>query len=212
MNEDILTESRKRLEGDDTYFNLLFNSFEGESERSIGIISICILDEQLEKLIRSYFIKDPQVSALFKSDHILQTFYAKINIAYFAGLISKCIYDDLKVLGKIRNKFAHEVISNARFSDPVILKLINQCKTRLKILDGILSNPNSRTLAEMAKLQYVMITSRVGTYLSVYDEILVKSRLTKLTEIFKIDEAEVDKTALNKSEFLSLISKNAAKQ
>ena len=33
------------------YLNLLHKSFKDESDRSIGIISVCIIDQQLEKLI-----------------------------------------------------------------------------------------------------------------------------------------------------------------
>ena len=75
MTNNNESKTHKRLEGDlQAYFDLMSNAFEGESERSIGIVSICILDEQLEKLISSHFIKNAQVSSLFKSEHILQTF------------------------------------------------------------------------------------------------------------------------------------------
>lgn len=211
MTNNNESKTHKRLEGDlQAYFDLMLNAFEGESERSIGIVSICILDQQLEKLISSHFIKNAQVSSLFKSEHILQTFYAKTNIAYFSGLIPKWLYEDLRILGKIRNKFAHEVACNLHFSDQSVLKLINQCKLRLKILDGILSNPSSGTLAEMARLQYIMITSRAGTYLSFYEGFLSKTRLPRLTEIVKMDEDDIDKQALTKSEFLLAISKKPA--
>jgi DNA-binding MltR family transcriptional regulator len=207
LNEEMMANSHKRLEGDvHEYFNLLLKSFEGESERSIAIVSICIIDEQLEKLIRSYFIKDAQVRSLFNSEHILQTFYAKYNIAYFSGLIPRWLYTDLTTLGKIRNRFAHEVGCNLQFSDPSILKLINKCAVRLKILDGILGDPSSRTLKEMARLQYVMITSRVVTYLSFYEEYLTKLHLPKFTDLFNFDESDIDKHALTKSQFLQAIS------
>ena len=210
MSKEMLTEYHKRLEGDvNFYFDLMLKAFEGESERSIGIVSICIIDEQLEKLIRSCLIKNRQVSSLFKSEHILQTFYAKTNIAYFFGLIPKWLYDDLRIMGKIRNNFAHEVACNLHFSDPFVLKLINQCKLRLKILDGILKDPTASTHSEMAKLQYIMVASRIGTYLSIFEHIILKSNLPKPIEFINCDESEIDKQALTKSQFLAAIAKKS---
>ncbi len=206
----MLTKSHKRLEGDvKEYFDLMLNAFEGESERSIGIVSICIIDEQLEKLIRSRLIKNQQASSLFKSEHILQTFYAKTNIAYFFGLIPKWLYDDLRIMGKIRNSFAHKVACNLRFSDPFVLKLINQCKLRLKILDGILKDPTARTHSEMAKTQYILIASRVATYLGLFEYIISKSNLPKPIDFINYDESRIDKDALTKSQFLAAIAKKS---
>ena len=50
----------------------------------------------------------------------------------------------------------------------------------------------------MARLQYIMITSRAGTYLSFYEGFLSKTRLPRLTEIVKMDEDDIDKQALTK--------------
>ena len=44
----MLTISRKRFEGDvPTYFDLMVKVFEGESERPIGIVSVCILKNNI---------------------------------------------------------------------------------------------------------------------------------------------------------------------
>ena len=99
MSQDNFRESYRRLAGDQ-YYDLMLKAFEGESERSIGIVSICILDEQLEKLFCSYFIKDLRVSSLFKDEHILQTFHAKTSLAYFSGLIPRWLYEDLRRLAR----------------------------------------------------------------------------------------------------------------
>lgn len=208
MDEETLMKEHKRLEGDaNEYFNLLFNSFKGESERSIGIVSICVIDEQLEKLFRSYFIKDAHVSSLFRNEHILQTYYAKCNIAYYAGLIPKWCYADLTTLGAIRNKFAHQIGNDLSFSNPSILALLNKCTTRLKFLDGVLNNPSSKTFREMSRLQYIMITARLVAHLSYAEKALTTLHFKKLTDLFNVDESDIDKMALTKSEFLSALSK-----
>ena len=52
MSQENLAESPQYIQLDyHEYFDLMLKAFEGESDRSIGIVSICIIDEQLEKLI-----------------------------------------------------------------------------------------------------------------------------------------------------------------
>ena len=211
MRRDDLAESRKQLEGNiREHFDLMLKAFEGESDRSTGIVSICILDKQLENLIRSCLIKDPQVNSLFKDEHILQTFHAKTNLAYFFGLIPKWLYHDLKTLGKIRNRFAHEAVCDLHFSAPAILKLINQCKVRLKILDGILSDPKAQTHVIMARAQYTLIASRIVTYIGWCEDYLARCPLSRPIEFLEFDERKVDEQALAKSEFLAALSKGSS--
>ena len=207
MSKEILIKSKKQFAvASQEYLDLMLETFEGESDRSIGIVSICIIDEQLEKLIRAYLIRNRQVSSLFKSEHILRTFYAKTNMAYFLGLIPKWLYDDLRIMGNIRNKFAHEIARKVNFSDPSVLKQIHQCKLRLKILDGILKDPTASTHSKMASLQYILIASRAGTYLSFFENSILESNLPKPIEITNIDESEMNKQALTKPQFLAAIA------
>ena len=188
------------------YFDLMLKSFEGESDRSVGIVSVCIIDEQLEILIRSCLINNKSVNSLFKSEQLLKTFFAKTNIAYYFGIIPKWLYDDLRVVGKIRNHFAHEITSNPHFNEPYVINQINQCRLRLKILDGILGDPSTKMHLLMAKTQYILIVSRISTYLSMFEHIILKSGIPKPIDVFTIDETEIDKHALTKNEFLKAIS------
>ena len=50
-----------------------------ESDRALGIIAVCWLDYLLARLLRAYYVKDPQVRLLFKDDHILHTFAVKLR-------------------------------------------------------------------------------------------------------------------------------------
>lgn len=78
LDDDFFKKLRAELEERSEPFDA---ALEQGSDRAIAIISTCLLDNLLERLIRAFYIKDPAVKLIFKNDHILQSFYAKINIA-----------------------------------------------------------------------------------------------------------------------------------
>lgn len=101
-------------------------AFSYETDRGLAIAAVCYLDNVPEKLIRAAYIQDPKVTSLFRNNQILQTFYNKICITYFSGLIPETVYHDLILVSEIRNKFAHGILANLRFSDETIAKKIRQ--------------------------------------------------------------------------------------
>lgn len=65
---------------------------------------------------------------LFQGMAPLSTFSAKIQIAYYLGLINKKQYHDLKIIKKVRNLFAHS-INRTTFETLDIKDRCNQLKT-----------------------------------------------------------------------------------
>jgi hypothetical protein len=124
-------------------YGTILDRFENETDRAVAILAVCLLDDQLKAVIQAFYVKDPEVESLFKDDHILQTFNSKVNIAYFSGLIPKPLCHDLKLVGKIRNRFAHTLDVDLRFSHPSIDRLIRGSTVGSFPLDE-LSVPRSR--------------------------------------------------------------------
>lgn len=173
------------------------DALEKESDRALGIVAVCWFDNLLEKLIRASFIKDPQVGSLFKDDHILQTFSAKVNIAYYSGLIPRFMHHDLKLMGEIRNRFAHEAISELRFSHEMIAGRINNCELRPKTLDDV-SAP---------RMKFIIIVTQIGALLIFLEHMLSRGKPPKLMEFLKLDEMPWEEIALTKTEIRELLSK-----
>src|ERR1019366_118088 len=100
-------------------FHELFNEGGGIDERAIAIIGATFLDSILVDILAAFMIDDEkEVEKLLSYDGALGTFFGRINAAYCLGLICKTVRDDLLVVNKIRNKFAHEL--HASFdTDPV---------------------------------------------------------------------------------------------
>ena len=132
--------SRRFILAEDKRVQQFSDALEQENDRAIAIISACLIDNLLEGILRAFYIRDPKVKMIFKNDQILQSLFAKINVAYFSGLIPQVIYHDLKLICEIRNKFAHEVTTDLDFNNSMICQRIGKCIMRPKTIDDIPAN------------------------------------------------------------------------
>jgi hypothetical protein len=98
-------------------FSLLFQ--DEKSERAAAIVGAAFLDTQLEHILTSFFVEDErEVGKLLKTERPIGTHGGRTSLAYCLGLIGPIVRDDLRLVGKIRNRFAHDL--NASFEkDPV---------------------------------------------------------------------------------------------
>jgi len=192
-------ESRERSEEmhkELSYLEPYWQSLEGETDRGAAVLAAILLDGLLEKLIRASFIKDSRVKLLFKNDHILQSFYAKINLAYFAGLIPKPVFEDLKLICEIRNKFAHSVISDPKFTNATISKLVNH-------LSQI---PKSLRETYPPKLKFVLVVSHVAALLLAWSKLIADFGLPNLVKLLKLEEKNWSECILKPDEIRSIIA------
>ncbi len=191
--------SKSMLEYVEEQSKVFTDALSDKSDRALGIIAVCWLDNLLEKLLRAYYIKDPQIKLLFKDNHILQTFFAKVNIAYFSGLIPKFMYHDLKLMGEIRNKFAHEVVANLGFNNESIVSRISNCMLRPKTLSSIENN----------RIKFIIIVTQIGGLIAYLERMLSIGKLPKLMDIFKLDERPYEKIALTINELAEIFNKHS---
>ncbi len=96
-------------------------------DRAIVILGASFLDYTLEHILLGFFpTDDPEVETLLNFDQPLGAFGNRVRMIYCLGLIDKLIKDDLKFIGKIRNKFAHDL--DASFEDDQIKNWCKQLK------------------------------------------------------------------------------------
>lgn len=114
------------LEGktSERYFNLqkaLFEfsnlfAFDEPNDRAIAVIGGAFLDTLLIETLYNFFPEnEKEVNELLDHNNPLGSYSARVKMVYCLGLIDKLIMNDLKLVGKIRNKFAHDL--NASFRD-----------------------------------------------------------------------------------------------
>lgn len=76
----------------------------------IAIVGAAFLDRLLGEMLAKYFVDDDKESGkLLAPDGPLGPFGARITACYCLGLIGKTVTSDLRLVAKIRNRFAHEV-------------------------------------------------------------------------------------------------------
>ena len=154
-----------------------FDAFAKETDRGLAIVSVCFLDNMLEKLIRAVYRKDPRIKILFKDNQILQSFYNKVCIAYFSGLIPEALYDDLKLVGEIRNKFAHSVLETVSFNDVSIAQKIDRFK----------QIPPDYKNKYPPRLIFLLITVHMGSFIQGYRYGLLELEPMRIKRMDNID-------------------------
>jgi hypothetical protein len=91
-------------------FHSLFNERATADERAIAIIGATFLDNILEHMLVNFMVDDEKESKrLVGVDCPLGTFSSRVTASYCLGLICKTVRDDLRTVGKIRNRFAHQL-------------------------------------------------------------------------------------------------------
>jgi hypothetical protein len=89
-------------------FTLLFQ--EEKNERAAAIVGAAFLDTILEEILVNFFVDDEkEVRNLLKTERPIGTYGSRTSLAYCLGLIGEIIRDDLRLVGKIRNRFAHDL-------------------------------------------------------------------------------------------------------
>ncbi len=98
-----------------------------ESDRGRVLISTGFLEEQLKEVLLAFMIEGSTVEDLIDGGNApLGTFSSRIAACYGLGLISQDEYDDLTLIRKIRNDFAHDIRTN--FSTPSVVSRCDALK------------------------------------------------------------------------------------
>jgi mannitol operon repressor len=87
---------------------LFLSKLNKESDRGAVLISGTMLDERLESILNSFLLKHKSSEELLHGFNApLGTFSARIAACLSLGLIQTNEYDELNLIRKIRNEFAH---------------------------------------------------------------------------------------------------------
>lgn len=101
------------------------DEFQGETDRAAAVLAGAYLDSRLEALLRTKFVAVPRfVDELLSGQGGLSSFGARISVAYAVGLISLKAAEDLHLVRRIRNEFAHQV-HGLSFTTPAIADRVN---------------------------------------------------------------------------------------
>lgn len=100
-----------------TEFSRLFQN--EENDRALAIVGRAFLDTVLESILIEFLVDDEkEVAELMRYEGPLGTYSGRIRGAYCLGLLRKTVRDDLRLVGRIRNRFAHD-LSASFATDPI---------------------------------------------------------------------------------------------
>ena len=103
----------------------VFDILNDETDLACVLIGTSYLSELLANIIEVSFIKTSVSGKLLDPQGgVIGQFSIRADLAYCLGLIKKNVYQDLKIVAEIRNKFAHKHLS-LDFSDKIIR---NKCE------------------------------------------------------------------------------------
>jgi DNA-binding MltR family transcriptional regulator len=105
-----------------------------ETDRGTALVAAAFLDDLLGRILESFFGNDREASEnLLNGPRApLGGFISRIYAAYSLGLIHADEKNDLHIIRRIRNKFAHR-LENTAFTDEDLVSLINNFITLDKV-------------------------------------------------------------------------------
>jgi mannitol operon repressor len=116
-------------------FNKFLGEMNKETERGTALIACVMLDNLLEKTIRSFLVQDSDIDLLLRGFNApLGTFSSRIQACYSMGLISTQEYGECLILKKVRNVFAHGV--HVSFKDQNIVDLCKRLTLGIMDIKG----------------------------------------------------------------------------
>jgi DNA-binding MltR family transcriptional regulator len=91
-----------------------------ESDRGAVLVAAAYIDDALGCVLTAAFVADTAVTKrLLEYPGAASTLAARTDLAYCFGLIGRDMYEDIRRITKIRNRFAH-AMTGARFSNPQV--------------------------------------------------------------------------------------------
>ncbi len=126
------------------------------SDREIAIVGVSYLESILEETLRCFFVDDKKfIDDAMK--RICGNYSTKVKLLYSMGLIPALIRDDLELLGKIRNAFAHNV--EMSFSDASVSSACRNLKWHIFAYTNPPEDATSRELYQVGLNQVVCYLS-----------------------------------------------------
>lgn len=136
-------------------WNRMIDSFHKESDRGAAVLVGGFVENYLGVYLRSLVVDAKVADALFQAVGPLSSFSQRIAVARAFGFISKDDYDNLNLIRKIRNHFAHHPLE-ASFSDSPVAQLVTKLSDQ-----ETASESRSKNSAERNKLAYLFSCAQI---------------------------------------------------
>lgn len=107
-------------------------SLDLESDRGCALFAASFIDEALATLLKASLVSDnKRDQALFNGTALLTSFSSRILMSFYLGKLPAACRQDLEIIRRIRNEFAHRA-NSISFSDPAIASRCNELRFSLR--------------------------------------------------------------------------------
>ena len=143
-------------------FSTLFQ--EERNERAAAIVGGAFLDTLLEHILRNFLVGDrKEVQRLLDPEQPLGTYGARVSVVYCLGLIGTIVRDDLRLVGRIRNRFAHDL--HASFEDEPICSWCRSLKWHEHAM--FVKGPEGATAADIFQVGVNQLVAHLNGIVSI---------------------------------------------
>jgi len=172
-----------------------FSTASNLSQRAIAVMAAADLDQELDTLLRAFFIDNTKLAdELLSGIGPLTTLHARIDVAFALGLISDREKYNLDLIRRIRNEFAHRRGFDISFDTPEIRSRCLELQPP-KEINGLYSKTNEardRFIETFRFLLMVLIYRyELGTHREKPDSITEEMILAAMKEAGVIPSKEV---------------------
>ncbi len=89
-------------------FSLYLEELRKESDRGLPLVGVALIDEKLKQTLKAFFVEG-KISEKLLSGYSspLETFSSRIDTCYALGLLDEFEYQEINLIRKVRNEFAH---------------------------------------------------------------------------------------------------------
>lgn len=102
----------------DDYANIL-NEYHKESDRGAAVLAGGMIESILAEYLAAHMVDDAGIHTLFEGFGPFASYAQRYETAYAFGLIHGEARSDLKIIGRIRNRFAHNPLETSFDAAPV---------------------------------------------------------------------------------------------
>lgn len=158
-----------------------------ESDRGMVLVSAGFIENQLKITLLAFFRDVPSSSRLFDGPAgPLQSLSSRILACHSLGLINDMEFEDLQIIRKIRNKFAHEI--QVSFEDQSIR---DQCLRLYHGPSGKVTEPSGKKINFTPRLTFLAGVSVLIEQLNDRPQYAGKERRTEPNYIPEVNHRAV---------------------
>jgi len=149
-----------------------------QRDRAVGVLGGALVDDSLKGAITCLWLSDGSKrtkEATYKvvGDAGALTFGVKIDIAYLSGIVGPKVHEDLLLVNKIRNRFAHRTMMDNPQRVPAAVSFKTQqikdlCSNFFTVDDVAVFIDKKRQPTKLARHRFILTTIALYWLLGVY--------------------------------------------